>query len=516
MSTTNHLENSTSNINPEVLSHPAGLFILFFTEMWERFSYYGMRALLVLFLVTAIDGGGWGWSRENAALLYGVYTGLVYLTPLIGGWIADRFTGFKAAVVIGALLMTLGHASLAFETVFTFYLGLVLLIIGNGMFKPNISSMVGGLYKDDSKKDGAYTIFYMGINAGAFLGIMLCGYVGETVGWPWGFGLAGVFMFFGLLQFYFAQAVFGENGAKPAKVNKLEPNYVADKKLTVVEKDRLLVIGILSLFVIIFWWAFEQAGSSMTIFAKDYTQRVLTGSSATIYIWANFFLTVVPIIVVTWVLALLFKQTFKVIPLSNMFLGLSFALIWGIVVWKVYSEFSSSNQIEVPASWFGILNSFFIITLAPLFSKLWETKYNPSGPVKFALGLMLAGIGFAFLALGAQGIESGASTASVSMFWLIAAYFFHTVGEICLSPVGLSYVSKLTPKRLLGMMFGVWFLANFFANLIGGWTASYIDAINEAVGLSGFFLVFTAIPIGAGLVMLLISPFLKKRMHGIH
>ena len=516
MNTSSQLDNSTSNIDPQVLNHPAGLFILFFTEMWERFSYYGMRALLVLFLVTAIDGGGWGWSRESAALLYGVYTGLVYLTPVIGGWIADRFTGFKAAVVIGALLMTLGHGSLALETEFTFYLGLVLLIIGNGMFKPNISSMVGGLYKDDSKKDGAYTIFYMGINAGAFLGIMLCGYVGEMVGWPYGFGLAGVFMFFGLLQFYFAQAVFGDNGAKPTQVNKHEPNYEADSKLTSVEKDRLLVIGVLSLFVIIFWWAFEQAGSSMTIFAKDYTQRILTGSSATIYIWANFFLTVVPIIVVTWVLGLLFKQTFKVIPLSNMFLGLSFALIWGIVVWKVYSEFSSSTEIEVPASWFGILNSFFIITLAPLFSKLWETKYNPSGPAKFAIGLMLAGVGFAFLAYGAMGIESGASTAQVSMFWLIAAYFFHTVGEICLSPVGLSYVSKLTPKRLLGLMFGVWFLANFFANLLGGLTASTIDAMNEAIGLSGFFLVFTAIPIAAGLIMLLISPFLKKRMHGIH
>ncbi len=516
MSSSNPLSNSTSNINPQVLDHPAGLFILFFTEMWERFSYYGMRALLVLFLVTAIDGGGWGWSRENAALLYGVYTGLVYLTPLIGGWIADRFTGFKAAVVIGALLMTLGHGSLAFETEFTFYLGLVLLIIGNGMLKPNISSMVGGLYKDDTKKDGAYTIFYMGINAGAFLGIMLCGYVGETVGWPYGFGLAGIFMFFGLLQFYFAQAVFGENGAKPQKAKVDSTDDQASTRLTGVEKDRILVIAILSFFVIIFWWAFEQAGSSMTIFAKDYTQRVLTGNAATIYIWANFFLTVVPIIVVTWVLSLLFKQTFKIIPLSNAFLGFSFLLIWAIVIWKVYTEFSSSTEIEVPASWFGILNSFFIITLAPLFSKLWETKYNPSGPAKFALGLMLAGVGFAFLAFGAQGIQSGASTASVSMFWLIAAYFFHTVGEICLSPVGLSYVSKLTPKRLLGMMFGVWFLANFFANLFGGWTASYIDAINESLGLSGFFLVFTAIPIGAGLIMMLISPFLKKRMHGIY
>jgi len=516
MSTSNPLDNSTSNLNPEVLNHPAGLFILFFTEMWERFSYYGMRALLVLFLVTAIDGGGWGWSRENAAILYAWYTGLVYLTPVVGGWIADKFTGFRAAVVLGALLMTLGHLSLAFDTHTTFYLGLGLLIAGNGLFKPNISSMVGGLYKDDSKKDGAYTIFYMGINAGAFLGIMLCGYVGETVGWHYGFGLAGVFMFFGLLQFYFAQSLFGDNGAKPQKVMPSPTEVIEPVHLTSTEKDRLIVIGVFSLFVIVFWWAFEQAGSSMTIFAKDYTQRVLTDSAATIYIWANFFLTVVPILVVTWVLSLLFKQTFKTVPLSNTFLGISFLLIWAIVIWKVYTEFSSANEIEVPASWFGILNSFFIITLAPLFSKIWESKFNPSGPAKFALGLIFAGVGFAFLAYGAMGIESGASTASVSMFWLIAAYFFHTTGELCLSPVGLSYVSKLTPKRLLGLMFGVWFLANFFANLLGGLTASTIDAMNESIGLSGFFLVFTAIPIGAGLIMLLITPFLKKRMHGIY
>lgn len=197
-----------ANANGTVLDHPAGLFILFFTEMWERFSYYGMRALLVLFLVTSLSDGGWGWSRENAGILYAWYTSLVYLTPLFGGYIADKFMGFKPAIVLGALLMTLGHASLAFETQFSFYLGLGLLIIGNGFFKPNISSMVGGLYKDDTKKDGAYTIFYMGINAGAFLGIMLCGYVGETVGWSYGFGLAGVFMFFGLLQFYFARSIF--------------------------------------------------------------------------------------------------------------------------------------------------------------------------------------------------------------------------------------------------------------------------------------------------------------------
>ena len=499
-----------------VLDHPAGLFILFFTEMWERFSYYGMRALLVLFLITALDEGGWGWSRENAALLYMWYTSLVYLTPIIGGWIADKFTGFKTAIVLGALLMTLGHISLALETQVSFYVGLVLLIIGNGFFKPNISSMVGGLYKDDTKKDGAYTIFYMGINAGAFLGIMLCGYVGETVGWSYGFGLAGVFMFFGLLQFYFARSLFGANGEKPTKAKKDMSTKEEPIHLSHVEKDRLVVIGVLAIFVVVFWWAFEQAGSSMTIFAKDYTQRVLVGSSATIYIWVNFFLTVIPILVVTWVLALLFKQTYKQVPLSNLSLGTSFVIIWAIIVWKIYTEFSSTSEIEVPASWFGILNSFFIITLAPLFSKLWETRYNPSGPVKFALGLALVGVGFGFLAYGAAAITTGASTATVSMFWLIAAYFFHTVGELCLSPVGLAYVSKLSPKRLVGLMFGVWFLSNFVAHFIAGYTASIIDSINASYGLSKFFMLFTAIPIGAALLMLLLTPFLKKRMHGIH
>ncbi len=505
-----------ANANGTVLDHPAGLFILFFTEMWERFSYYGMRALLVLFLITSLTDGGWGWSRENAGILYAWYTSLVYLTPLFGGYLADKFMGFKSAIVFGALLMTLGHASLAFETQFSFYLGLGLLIIGNGFFKPNISSMVGGLYKDDTKKDGAYTIFYMGINAGAFLGIMLCGYVGETVGWAYGFGLAGVFMFFGLLQFYFAKSIFGSNGDKPQRNTMQEQQEVQQKVLTSKEKDRLLVVGIFSLFVVIFWWAFEQAGSSMTIFAKDYTGRVLTGGTATFYIWTNFLLTVVPVMVVTWVLFLLFKQTIKAIPLSNLFLGTSFVIIWAIIIWKVYTEFSTGSEIEVPASWFGILNSFFIITLAPLFSKLWETKFNPSGPVKFAMGLALVGVGFGFLAYGAAGIQTGADTATVSMFWLIAAYFFHTVGELCLSPVGLSYVSKLSPKRLVGLMFGVWFTANFFAHLIAGYTASSIDSINAEYGLSGFFMLFTAIPLGTALIMLLITPFLKKRMHGIH
>lgn len=501
-----------------VLGHPSGLFVLFFTEMWERFSYYGMRALLVLFLVSSLLDEGWGWDRSNALLLFAWYTSLVYITPLLGGIIADRMIGYKKAVFLGALLMSLGHFSLAFEIISPsfLYLGLGLLIFGNGFFKPNISSMVGQLYKDDGeKKDAGYTIFYMGINAGAFLGILLCGYIGEKVGWHWGFGLAGIFMFFGMLQFYFAQSIFGEIGEKPTKKDSLINEVKEEDKIPDnVRIDRLKVIGIFAFFTIFFWWAFEQAGGSMTIFAKDYTDRVLEGNGALVFKIFNTFLTVIPLLIVTWVLSLLFKQTFTKYALSNIFLGTSFAIIWAIVIWMLYREFNAETS-EVPASWFGILNSFFIIALAPLFSKLWESKYNPSGPVKFAAGLILLGLGFGILSYGSMTIPQGAKVASVSMIFLILAYLLHTLGELCLSPVGLSYVSKLSPKKLIGLMFGVWFISSFVANLLGGITGSYIDYIVETYSMASFFMIFTLIPIGAGLIMLLLNSKLVKMMHGI-
>ena len=511
------LSKSLSGINTEVLNHPSGLFVLFFTEMWERFSYYGMRALLVLFLIAGISDGGWGWERSEALILFGWYGSLVYLTPLIGGVVADKLTGCRLAVVIGATLMTLGHGSLALESEWSFYLGLTLLILGNGMFKPNISSMVGDLYKgNEDKKDSAYTIFYMGINAGAFLGIMLCGYVGETVGWHFGFGLAGIFMFFGLLQFYFSKKLFGHIGEKDDPDHLVEvldeEGHVPDPK---VVRERLFVIGIFAFFTIFFWMAFEQAAGSMTIFASDYTQRTLTGTYATIFTWVNFFLTVVPIIIVTAVLYLLAKRTFKYIPLSNSLLATSFAIIWVIVVWKVKNELSAETT-EVPASWFGILNSFFIIALAPLFSKFWGTKAgNISGPAKFALGLILLGVGFGFLAYGALAIPAGASAASISMLWLVMAYLFHTIGELCLSPVGLSYVNKLSPKRLVSTMFGVWFLSSFVAHLLAGYSGSIIDSFSAEYSMSAFFLLFTAIPVVAGVIMFLLKPILVRWMHGV-
>lgn len=663
----------------QVMGHPAGLFVLFFTEMWERFSYYGMRALLVLFLVSSAGIGGWEWSNAEAIGLYGTYTGLVYLTPMFGGLIADKLTGYKLAILIGALLMTLGHASMAFETEPMFYLGLGLLIIGNGLFKPNISSIVGGLYKgNEEKKDAGYTLFYMGINAGAFLGIMLCGYIGEKVGWSYGFGLAGVFMAIGMLQFFFAQNIFGDIGEKPEKVseslkdvfkafkednntdapvygfnedevskeisNEIEAISVEDKKSFInelklntkkkIEKDRLIVIGILAFFTIFFWMAFEQAGGSMTIFAKDFTDRVLTGSAANWFTIINTIITVVPLALITWVLILLNKATIKKYAISGILLTFSFIIIWGIVGWMIKKDFNTKaylieysqerelvlndtikggdkiteaylaeyinnskdlsnslevsyflaskksdsilpiefkyrkvvidtatirtdvplavnsdlflldvdnqgelryldnktaekveqkiegrvyeikeNEVEVPASWFGILNSLFIIMFAPVFSKIWESKYNPTAPVKFGIGLILLGLGFGVLAFGSIGIGSGVT--SVSMIWLILAYLLHTLGELTLSPVGLSYVSKLSPPKLLGLMFGIWFISSAIANKVAGMLGGMIDYIQDEYSLAMFFLIFTFVPVVAGLIVIGMGKFLLKKMHGI-
>lgn len=509
-----------------VMGHPAGLLVLFFTEMWERFSYYGMRALLTVFLITEIAKGGWQWTNAEAMQLYAWYTGLVYLTPLIGGMIADKFTGFKKAILLGALIMTLGHASMALETFNNtfFYVGLVFMILGNGLFKPNISSMVGNLYPDSSsKKDAGYTIFYMGINAGAFLGMLLCGYIGEKVGWHYGFGLAGVFMLFGMLQFYFGQNIFGVIGNGPEKGNlsdeqikaqEIEESSDAETPSHIV-RDRLIVVGVLMFASLFFFFAFEQAGGSMTVFAKDYTQRVLEGNTGTIFKWVDAILTIFPILIVSWVLYGLGKKIFKDYPLTIIFTAVSFVIIWILGAWKVYNEFTLDHT-EVTVSWFQILNSFFIITLASSFSKMWEKVWNPSGPVKFAMGLILVGVGFVVLSLGASSIPQGAKTASVSMIWLILAYFFHTTGELCLSPVGLSYVSKLSPKRLAGLLFGLWFTASAIANFIAGMTGSYIDKISETYSMSIFFLIIAAIPIIAALFLLMLNPKLKKMMHGIH
>ncbi|CAI8159130.1 MAG: Di-/tripeptide transporter [Formosa sp. Hel3_A1_48] len=570
----------------KVLGHPAGLFVLFFTEMWERFSYYGMRALLVMFFTASLMDEGWGWPREYAYAIFGTYTSLVYLSTLLGGYFADKIIGYRYAVAVGALLMTLGHGAMALETPFFIYTGLTLLVFGSGFFKPNMTSIISEMYKGkDEKKDGAYTIFYMGVNAGAFLGILLCGYLGEKVGWRWGFGLAGIFMFFGLLQFWFAQNIFGDIGKKPVKTNDAakevsanEPKFnpfthfqlaiigvasllglswilndpvskisegaynlfnfkmfgtegsnvviltalllfvvlliIRIPRYDRITRDRMLAVMFFAFITIFFWAIFEQAPSSLTIFARDYTQRILEGNAADIFKVVNSLMTIIPLGIITWVLILLFRKTFAKYALSNIILALSFLIIWGISIWMLNAEFQEEIA-EVPASWFGVLNSLFIIAFAPLFSKWWESKYNPNANMKYAIGMVLLGIGMACVAIGASDIPVGAATASVSMVWLILVYFFHTMGELCVSPVALSYVSKLVPGRMIAMMFGIWYLAVAIGMKLAGVFGEASEGIANEYGLSYFFWILTAVAVGLGVLSAVLYPVIKKLMHGV-
>ena len=694
----------------KVLGHPAGLFVLFFTEMWERFSFYGMRVLLVNFLTMAAIGynPGWEWTVENAGALFGTYAMLLYITPIIGGWLADKYTGYRWAVIIGSLIMTLGHASMALETEFSLYFGLFLLVVGTGFFKPTMTSIISDMYKKNpEKKDGAYTIYYMGVNAGAFFGMMLCGYLAEKVGWAYGFGLAGIFMLLGTIQFWLAGPLFGKIGAKPSKVHEVElpqnvnessvetasdeieerpnPFTTFDKVLiaiasiiglgyaindpmskiagidmfsflqigdfegqytavlfalalflilvigrilryTAVVRDRMIAFIIFAFFTVFFWMSFEQGASSLVIFARDNVDRLLSGSSATIFNIVNTLLTVIPLIIISYVLYILWKKTFRKIPGSNVVLVVCFLLMWGIVGWMLNRDFNTTaydvsysaieqpelddkgahvkndkgelqykyipvtqdmatnssqkivtrtvtvgepyadykvgdqqilinknkeltefsfvssdakkeelrnhaksvnknngfvnavitkvrdNEVEITVSWFSILNSFFIIVFASFFSRWWESKYNPSAATKYALGLSVMGIGFGLLAFGAFGIVDGVK---VSMVWLILAYLFHTLGELCLSPVGLSYVSKLVPGRMIALMFGMWYLAIAIGNKLAAVLGGQIENITKEYSLSTFFLIFTIVPIIAGLLIFLLNPLLKKLMHGV-
>ena len=589
---------STSSENffaTKVMGHPAGLFVLFFTEMWERFSYYGMRAILVIFLTGVVTGDnpGWGWDKSAALSLLGTYAMFVYLTPIVGGWLADNKIGYRLAVVIGALLMTLGHASMAVETPTFLYIGIALLILGNGFFKPNMTSIISKMYEGhDDKKDGAYNIFYMGVNAGAFIGIMLCGWVGEKVGWSYGFGLAGIFMFLGMVQFYYSQPLFGDVGAKPkdedkgiidtltdnlddtkekisGKLNKfvtidyvLITIFVLSALIFIVNdplskigninvlsfdiagmtdslffallatllfivilivripryekvvRDRMIAFTIFCIFTIFFWAAFEQAAGSLPLYTRDFTDRLLVGSAATTFKVVDLIVTVVPLAIITYVLLSLFRQTFNRISFSNIVLGISFLIVWAIVIFKLYTEYQATET-EVPVTWFAILNSLFIIIFAPLFTKWWDSKYNPPASVKYGLGLIIMAIGFGFLAFATRNVPLGASTAKLSMMWLVLAYLFHTLGELCLSPMGLSYLSKLVPARMVAFMFGVYYLAIAIGNKMAHYVGGDIEKITNESGLSYFFLIFTIVPIVLGLVSFALHPLLKRLMHGV-
>ncbi|PSU50964.1 dipeptide/tripeptide permease [Photobacterium frigidiphilum] len=438
----------------DLLGHPKGLFLLFGTELWERFSYYAMRAILVLYLTDKTINGGLGWSTQDALNLYGIYTGLVYITPLIGGWIADNFLGQRRSIIIGGVLMALGQFTLALphsmidpNAVTAFYLGLALLIVGNGLFKPNISTMVGDLYQDgDHRRDGAFTIFYMGINLGSLLAGIIAGTASMNYGWKAGFLTAGIGMVISLVtQLIFAERILGNIGKVPAAKRAAEMNKSGKKEpLTTQERDRLKVIMIMGLFVVIFWAGFEQAGGLMNIFSQQYTDRMI-------------------------------------------------------------------GSFEVPAAWFQSLNPFFVITLAPIIAALWVKMgpKEPNSPVKFAMGLFFLAIGFVFM-MGAVMQQGGDITVKTSMLWLVGAYFFHTLGELCLSPIGLSMVTKLAPLRLASLMMGAWFGFNAVANYVAG-------IIGSLMGESGPMAIFSGIAIAAvvaGVLLLLCSNQLVRWMHG--
>lgn len=590
----------------KVIGHPAGLFVLFFTEMWERFSFYGMRSLLVLFFMAPIVNGGWGWDQATASSLFGTYVGLVYLSTMLGGYFADKVIGFRWAVVVGATLMTLGHFSMAFETTFSIYLGLVFLVFGNGFFKPNMTSIISEMYKDHSeKKDGAYTIFYMGVNAGAFFGILLCGYLGEKVGWGYGFGLAGIFMFFGTLQFWLSQNIFGDIGLKPVAKDKqiIDPNdtdirvpfpvwqlvmiglsaglallWLINSPLTKISKgaynlfnfsigsfsgntvailtglviflillayrllqyskitrEKLIAVTFFAFITIFFWAIFEQSPNSLTVFADKYTNRVLTGGSSLMFLIINSMMTLIPLIIINWVMYKLFQKTFKTYPVASIILTFSFVIIWAIALWMLLRDYYNAGYIglsdgileslkidkvtvpvtEVPATWFSTLNSLFIITLAPLFSKIWESRYNPNANVKYGIGMILLGLGMAAVAFGSDGIAPGAETASVSMIWLILVYLFHTMGELCISPVGLSYVSKLVPARMIAFMFGVWYLAVAIGMKGAGVFGENVEQIANENGISYFFWLLAIVSFVLAAFSILMSPVIKKLMHGV-
>ncbi len=428
--------------------HPKGLYFLFTIEMWERFSYYGMRALLVLYMVKFLT-----FSTEKAGNIYGIYTGLVYLTPLIGGYIADRYLGQKNCIAIGAILMILGHFAMAFQSLPFFYSALALLIIGNGFFKPNISTMVGQLYEEnDPRRDGGFTIFYMGINLGAFLSPLVCGTLGEKIGFHYGFASAGVGMLIGYLIFIWGQNKFIKHvGNKPIckeliKIKNHKEITTCDIPLTKIEKQRIAVIFIMMFFCIFFWASFEQAGSSLTLFAERSTERF--------------------------------------IPFLN----------W-----------------EFPVSYFQAVNPLIIILLAPLFSKLWldlaDINKNPSMPIKFSLGLFLVSIGF-ILMIFASGL---AENNKVSFLWLIGVYLFHTMGELCISPVGLSLVTKLAPIKFASLLMGIWFLSSFFANLAAGIFAGNYDSLKT----TEFFMIPAALTGISAIIIFLMRKFIQKWMNGI-
>jgi POT family proton-dependent oligopeptide transporter len=490
----------TSAHDTAFFGHPRGLSTLFFTEMWERFSYYGMRALLILFMTKTAAEGGLGFDDATAGAVYGLYTSMVYMATLPGGWIADRLIGQRRAVLYGGIFIACGHFSMAFPTLATFYLGLFLIVIGTGLLKGNISVLVGKLYAEgDKRRDAGFSIYYMGINLGAFIAPLVCSYLGENINWHYGFAAAGIGMTLGLVQYLFgAKHLQGGTGpavASPAEHSKnrrtgliaalavaaiatvigigtytgalpITATQIADAAgyglliVTVLffawlfvspawtpeERKRLYVIFVLFVAAAIFWSLFEQAGSTLTLFGERDTRTSVFG--------------------------------------------------W-----------------EFPVGWFQSMNSMFVWMFAPVFAWLWlslgRRGAEPSTPIKFSLGLLLVGAGFALLVVGAQLAQNGVK---VSPLWLTGVYLLHTFGELCLSPVGLSAMTKLAPVRIAGLMMGVWFLAASVGNFLAG----RVTGFYQAMPLPTLFMTIALVGIIAGIALLPLTRPMKRMMGEIN
>lgn len=436
----------------ELWGHPKGLYILFFTELWERFSYYGMRAILVLYLISNVNGDnpGFGWDESDAISLYGTYTMLVYVMSIAGGLIADKLWGQKRTVLIGGLLLCAGHGILAVDALWAFYAGLGLIILGVGGLKPNISTMVGGLYpQGDLRRDKGFTILYIGINIGAFLSALIVGGIAEVYGWHYGFGLAGIGMLLGQAVFMWGQKFLSGVGEATKDLSPAEAAAKA-KPLSNIEWDRMKVMGISFLLIIVFWGAFEQAGGLMNIYTAQKTDLSLSFS----------------------------------IP----FIGNA-----------------------VPASWFQSVNAFFIITLGvPIasFWVWWKTRGKESSSIfKMAIGVIIMGVGFLFMSAASIQFEAEGSSA---MYWLILAYLFHTVGELCASPVALSYITKLAPLKYASLMMGAYFAATGLGNKVAGIVGEWSQSAGELEIFTGIAIFCSAIGL---LVIALLKP-LKRLAHG--
>ena len=480
----------TSAAERQFFGHPRGLSTLFFTEMWERFSYYGMRGLLVLFLTAAVAEGGMGMTDAKAGAIYGLYTAGVYLSALPGGWIADRLLGQQGAVFWGGVIIAAGHFSMAMGSEALFFGGLVLIVIGTGLLKPNVSAVVGDLYSDrGARRDAGFSIFYMGINLGAFLGPLVCGAFGENLNWHLGFGVAGVGMVLGLIQYKLGLKYLGDSGTLDAPSRAALPQA----------RRSFLLASVAAVVVVAGGWFWAQStGLTVEQFANG------TGVG------------IVAIAVAYFVYMMLFGglqqgEHQRIIYIFLLFIGAS-------LFWAGFEQAGSSMNLfaerltdrviggwEMPASWLQSVNAMFIILLAPVFGMLWIKLgvKSPSIPVKFGLGLVLLGIGFFVLAWGASFATEGNG---VSPMWLVVTYFLHTAGELCLSPVGLSSVTKLSPKRLVGQMMGVWFMGTALGNLIAGLAAGRL----ESMSASGLFGTVATAVVGAGIIYLVLSGPIKR------